>query len=52
MKKIERVADKVLAQTACAFRPINMKDFQATWSGVWDLWRGLGAQLGLRSHEP
>jgi GNAT superfamily N-acetyltransferase len=38
MKKIERVADKVLATNGVSVRPINMKDFQADVERVWDVY--------------
>jgi len=38
MKKIERVADKVLATNGVRVRPINMKDFQADVERVWDVY--------------
>ena len=38
MKKIERVADKVLATNGVRVRPINMKDFQNDVERVWDVY--------------
>jgi GNAT superfamily N-acetyltransferase len=38
MKKIERVADKVLATNGVRVRPINMKDFSAEVARVWDVY--------------
>jgi GNAT superfamily N-acetyltransferase len=38
MKKIERVADKVLATNGVRVRPINMKDFQAEVERVWEVY--------------
>src|SRR4051812_12922824 len=38
MKKIERVADKVLATNGVRVRPINMKDYKADVERVWDVY--------------
>ena len=38
MKKIGRVADKVLATNGVKVRPINMKDFQGDVERVWDVY--------------
>jgi len=38
MKKINRVADKVLATTGVTVRPINMKDFDAEVDRVWEVY--------------
>ena len=38
MKKIDRVADKVLTTTGVRVRPINMKDFDAEVQRVWDVY--------------
>src|SRR5262249_3630096 len=37
-KKIERVADRVLATTKVKVRPIDMKDFEAEVGRVWDVY--------------
>jgi len=39
MKKIGRVADKVLATNGVRVRPINMKDFAADVDKVWNVYR-------------
>jgi GNAT superfamily N-acetyltransferase len=38
MKKIDRVADKVLKTTGVRVRPINMKDFQKDVQRVWEVY--------------
>jgi GNAT superfamily N-acetyltransferase len=38
LKKIGRVADRVLATSGVRVRPINMKDFQAEVERVWDVY--------------
>jgi GNAT superfamily N-acetyltransferase len=38
MKKIDRVADKVLKTTGVRIRPINMKDFDAEVARVWEVY--------------
>jgi hypothetical protein len=38
MKKIDRVADKVLKTTGVRVRPINMKDFEAEVARVWEVY--------------
>lgn len=38
MKKIDRVADKVLKTTGVRVRPINMKDFDAEVARVWEVY--------------
>ncbi len=38
MKKIDRVADKVLKTTGVRVRPINMKDFQHDVERVWEVY--------------
>jgi GNAT superfamily N-acetyltransferase len=38
MKKIDRVADKVLATNGVRVRPINMKNFQGDVERVWDVY--------------
>jgi GNAT superfamily N-acetyltransferase len=38
MKKIERVADRVLATNGVRVRPINMKDFQGDVERVWEVY--------------
>ncbi len=38
MKKIDRVADKVLKTTGVRVRPINMKDFQKDVERVWEVY--------------
>ena len=38
MKKIDRVADKVLKTTGVRVRPINMKDFQSDVERVWEVY--------------
>ena len=38
MKKINRVADKILATTGVTVRPINMKDFDAEVDRVWEVY--------------
>jgi GNAT superfamily N-acetyltransferase len=38
MKKIERVADRVLATNGVTVRPINMKDFDAEVARVWEVY--------------
>lgn len=38
MKKIDRVADKVLRTTGVRVRPINMKDFDAEVARVWEVY--------------
>jgi hypothetical protein len=38
MKKIDRVADKVLKTTGVRVRPINMKDFEAEVGRVWEVY--------------
>ncbi len=38
MKKIDRVADRVLATNGVRVRPINMKDFQGDVERVWDVY--------------
>ena len=43
MKKIDRVADKVLKSTGVTVRPINMKDFDAEVGRVWEVY---GAATG------
>lgn len=43
MKKIDRVAEKVLKTTGVTVRPINMKDFEAEVGRVWDVY---GAATG------
>jgi GNAT superfamily N-acetyltransferase len=43
MKKIDRVADKVLKTTGVTVRPINMKDFDAEVGRVWEVY---GAATG------
>ena len=48
MKKIERVADKVLATNGVRVRPINMKDFEARCGArLGGLRRGLGRNWGF-----
>ena len=52
MKKIDRVADKVLKTTGVRVRPINMKDFQADVERVWEVYRAAwAAQLGVHPHD-
>ncbi|SPE39573.1 conserved hypothetical protein [Candidatus Sulfopaludibacter sp. SbA3] len=46
MKKIDRVADKVLKTTGVTVRPINMKDFDAEVARVWEVY---GAATGAWS---
>ena len=43
MKKIDRVAEKVLKSTGVTVRPINMKDFTAEVARVWEIY---GAATG------
>ena len=43
MKKIDRVAEKVLKSTGVTVRPINMKDFDAEVGRVWEVY---GAATG------
>ncbi len=38
MKKIERIADRVLKTTGVRVRPINVKDFNAEVDRVWDVY--------------
>ena len=38
MKKIDRVADKVLKTNGVRIRPINMKDFQRDVEKVWEVY--------------
>jgi len=38
MRKIDRVADKVLATTGVSVRPINMKEFAAEVERVWEVY--------------
>jgi len=44
MKKIDRVADKVLKTTGVKVRPINMKDFDADVARVWDVYNASWAR--------
>ncbi len=43
MKKIDRIAEKVLKSTGVTVRPINMKDFDAEVAKVWEVY---GAATG------
>jgi GNAT superfamily N-acetyltransferase len=43
-KKIERVADRVLATTGVAVRPIDMKNFQADVERVWEVYNAAWAR--------
>lgn len=44
MKKIGRVADKVLATSGVRVRPINMKDFAAEVDKVWNIYKAAWAR--------
>ena len=44
MKKIGRVADRVLASTGVSVRPINMKNFQAEVDRVWEVYNSAWAR--------
>jgi hypothetical protein len=44
MKKIDRVADKVLKTTGVRVRPINMKDFEAEVARAWEVYSAAWAR--------
>jgi GNAT superfamily N-acetyltransferase len=55
LDKIGRVADRVLAQSGVKVRPINMKDFQADVTRVWDVyskaWSGNWGYIPMSREE-